>query len=76
MAISLTWRNLFTLTGLVVLVLAALGGAVSTAVQWQLNEIGLRLNDRLSIYHRDQENIQRELDRMESRLNKLEYQSK
>lgn len=72
MAIALNWKNLFALTGLVVLVLAALTGAVSTVVQWQLDGVDRRLNDRLSIYQRDQSGIQRELDRMEQRLEKIE----
>lgn len=66
MAIPLTWRNLFALVGLAVLVLGAFAGAVSTIVQWQLSSLDNRLNDRLALYHRD-------IDRIESRLEALEH---
>lgn len=73
MAIPLTWRNLAALTGLVVIILSAFATATSTLVQWQLDGLDKRLSDRLSIYQRDEENTQHELDRIEHRLNKLEH---
>lgn len=66
MAIPLTWQNLFVLAGLAILILSAFGGAVGMVVQWELDTVDHRLNDRLVLYHRD-------IDRIEHRLEELEH---
>ncbi len=72
MAIALTWNNIFVLVGLCVVLLTALSSGTAAVMQWQLSSVDSRLNDRISIYHRDQEGFQRELNRIEDRLSKLE----
>lgn len=72
MAISLTWRNLFALTGLVVIVLTAFAAAESAVMQWQLHQMDLRLNDRLTLYQKGEDDLQNTLERIETRLHDLE----
>jgi hypothetical protein len=65
MAIPLTWRNLFVLASFAILLIGALISGVGTVVQWELGSLDQRLDDRLSIYHKD-------LDRLERRIEMLE----
>jgi peptidoglycan hydrolase CwlO-like protein len=46
--------------------------AVTSIVQWQLNSIDKRLEERLSIYQQEQTNTQRRVERVEDQINRME----
>ncbi len=65
MAVTLTWHNALLLAGLTIVILLAFVSASAFIVQWRMEGIQYQLDDRLTLY-------QREIDRINERLNKLE----
>jgi hypothetical protein len=46
--------------------------AVTSVVQWQLDNIDKRLEERLSIYYQEQADTQRRVERVEDQINRME----
>ncbi len=65
MPIAVTWRNIFTIVALVATLLTGLLGGMSKMIQWRFDAIQAQLSDRLNLYFREIELIQRRLDRLE-----------
>jgi hypothetical protein len=64
--IDLTWTNLLVMAGLLSTILTGLVAGTGAMVEWRLTAIQRQLTERMNLY-------QREMDQVESRLEKLEH---
>ena len=68
MTINVTWCNVYKLAFLVIIALTLVLTAGSVMVQWQIDQIDWRLDERLSIYHREQNELQRRIELLEENI--------
>jgi hypothetical protein len=67
MAIALTWRNIFTMIGLVAAVLTGVVAGTGAMVEWRVSAMQHQLADRLTLYQHQMENVERRLEVLEER---------
>lgn len=67
MAINVTWRNVWMLVGLLSALIAGMFGGTATMMEWRITAIQHQLSDRLETYHHEMDQINRRLDRLDSR---------
>jgi hypothetical protein len=67
MAIPLTWRNVFAMVGLVASVLTGFVMGTSAMIDWRISAINRQLVDRMTLYQREMERVERRIERLEER---------
>ena len=67
MCVDLTWRNIFTLVALAVTLFSALVAGTGAMVQWRFMALQSQLTDRMNLYSREVDLIQKRLDRLEQK---------
>lgn len=67
MAINLTWQNIWILVGMLTTIIAVLFGGVAGMMEWRIDAVQHQLSDRLAIYHHEIDQINRHLDRLDSK---------
>jgi xanthine/uracil permease len=65
MAISLTWRNVGVLVGLLGGLLVAMFSGTAAMMEWRMIAVQHQLDDRMSLYEREMDRLERRLDRLE-----------
>jgi len=63
--IGITWRNIFMMVALAATLFSGLIAGTGVVIQWRFDTLQKQLSDRMTLY-------QREVDRMERRLDILE----
>lgn len=66
MAISVTWANIFVLIGLAVGILTAFASGTATMMNWRMEAMQNQLTDRMTLYQRELQRVERRLDRLEA----------
>lgn len=69
MAISITWRNIFVMVAMAATLFSGLVAGTGVMIQWRFDALQSQLSDRMTLY-------QRELTRIEQRLDTLERTQK
>ena len=67
MAINLTWHNIAALVALLGALLVALFSGTAAMMEWRIVAVEHQLSDRLSLYHREMDQVVRRLERLEQR---------
>lgn len=65
MAITVTWTNIFVLVGLLVGILTAFGSGTATMMNWRMEALQNQLTDRMTQFQREMERVEKRLDKLE-----------
>ncbi len=64
--LKVTWGNIFILAGLVSTILAGLVAGTTSMMEWRISAVQSQLKDRMTMYQREIELIDRRLDKLEA----------
>ena len=69
MAISLTWRNIGVLVGLLSGLLIAFFAGTAGMMEWRIEAVQSQLADRMALYQATERRLERRLERLEDKRN-------
>jgi hypothetical protein len=65
MPIGMNWRNIFTMVGLVAVVLSGVVAGTGVVIQWRIEAVQRQLSDRMMLFQREMDSVSRRLERLE-----------
>jgi hypothetical protein len=66
-AINVTWRNIFMMVALACTLFSGLIAGTGMMVQWRFAALQNQLNERMTLFQREMNAVERRLDRLEAR---------